>query len=230
MLHMRSPSLAVVAAVAAVSGLLPACGGTTRGSGASALPLADAGSSGGASASAGGSAGSSHTEAGGASSPGAGGMPGAGGASPSAGGAPSGGSGTGGGPIDCSNVGCGPPPVCGEPCGTPCGCCPCAAGERNGPYVCEGGCYAPVVADGGKTCDPAAETHRRSYVGASPPDCSVIKFSCQTNTTYFANACGCGCEQSASCPEWFDCMPSPQTPPCDPAQIQADCPYSGIAY
>jgi hypothetical protein len=75
-------------------------------------------------------------------------------------------------------------------------------------------------------CDPAKEWYR-NYVGKSPQQCAVIDFVCPANTTYFANDCGCGCQQSATCPQWFDCMPPS---PCDPAKIKAECPYSGIAY
>src|ERR1043165_9947322 len=93
------------------------------------------------------------------------GGPGSGGASSggsSNGGASAGGiatagtSGTGGvagsgaaGGINCSNVGCGPPPRCDVGCQEPCGCCPCADGSvqviGGQKYVCGGGCYAPVA-------------------------------------------------------------------------------------
>lgn len=75
-------------------------------------------------------------------------------------------------------------------------------------------------------CDPAKEWYR-DYVGKSPKECAVISYSCPDNTTAFNNACGCGCEQDPSCPEWFDCMPPS---PCDVNQIKKQCPYSGIAY
>lgn len=55
----------------------------------------------------------------------------------------------------------------------------------------------------------------------------VIDFVCPELTTYFGNACGCGCEQSADCPEYFNCMPPS---PCDEDAIKTKCPYSGIAY
>lgn len=74
-------------------------------------------------------------------------------------------------------------------------------------------------------CNPDAEWYR-DYVGHSPDECAVIDFACIVNTTYFQNACGCGCEQSPACPEWFDCMPPN---PCDIDKIKAECPYSGIA-
>lgn len=74
-------------------------------------------------------------------------------------------------------------------------------------------------------CDPAKEWWRE-YVGKSPAECATIKYACPEHTTPFANDCGCGCEQDASCPQWFDCMPPAA---CDPDQI-AKCPYSGVAY
>lgn len=52
--------------------------------------------------------------------------------------------------MDCSLVGCGPPPICGQACSEVCGCCHCAAGEMvimNGQtYQCadDGACYAPL--------------------------------------------------------------------------------------
>jgi hypothetical protein len=76
------------------------------------------------------------------------------------------------------------------------------------------------------TCDPANETHQRSYLGTAT-QCMAMKFTCAANTTMFHNACGCGCEQDPSCPEWYNCMPPS---PCDPQQIHTDCPFSGIAY
>lgn len=78
-------------------------------------------------------------------------------------------------------------------------------------------------------CDPEAEWWRE-YVGDSPETCAVIRFACEGQTTYFANACGCGCEQSADCPEWFNCMPGPGVPGCDLEWIREHCPFSGIAW
>jgi hypothetical protein len=78
-------------------------------------------------------------------------------------------------------------------------------------------------------CDPAAEVHRREYLAPGPGPC-VIVLRCMGTTTAFSNACGCGCEQDPSCPEWFDCQPSPDVPPCDTAAIKMKCPYSGIAF
>jgi hypothetical protein len=53
--------------------------------------------------------------------------------------------------VDCSLVGCAPPPLCSTGCTEPCGCCPCAEGEiatRGGTsYRCTGGCFAEVDAD-----------------------------------------------------------------------------------
>jgi hypothetical protein len=79
-------------------------------------------------------------------------------------------------------------------------------------------------------CDPAAEIHRRQYIGMSPEACAALDYVCTGTTTAFSNSCGCGCEQDPSCPEWFDCQPSPSVPPCDTAAIKMKCPYSGIAF
>lgn len=75
-------------------------------------------------------------------------------------------------------------------------------------------------------CNPDKEWNRE-YVSKDAEQCKLIKFFCPENTTYFGNACGCGCEQSASCPEWFNCMPPAA---CDVDKIKAECPYSGIAW
>jgi len=80
-----------------------------------------------------------------------------------------------------------------------------------------------------ETCDPQAEWWRE-YVGTSPAQCAAMRFACEGETAYFANDCGCGCEQAADCPEWFNCMPGPDAPPCDLAWIHTHCPFSGIAW
>jgi hypothetical protein len=59
--------------------------------------------------------------------------------------------------------------------------------------------------DGG-SCDPSAE-HGRHYVTNDPRECLLIDFACPTDTDYFDNDCGCGCEQPADCPEFVNCMP-----------------------
>lgn len=74
-------------------------------------------------------------------------------------------------------------------------------------------------------CDPSKEWWR-DYVATDPAQCAVIDFACPENTVGFSNECGCGCEQSAACPEYFDCMPPS---PCDIEKIEAECPYSVIA-
>ncbi len=76
------------------------------------------------------------------------------------------------------------------------------------------------------TCDPESEWWR-SYVSTDAAQCEVLDFMCPENTTQFANVCGCGCEQSAECPEFFDCMPPAA---CDVDAIHAECPYSDIAF
>lgn len=122
----------------------------------------------------------------------------------------------------------------------------CAPGdtEISGPESCPPGatCYEnaiccssvwcakqPAPADAA-VCDPVTE-YGRNYVATSPGQCAVILFACPANTTYFVNACGCGCEQSPTCPEWASCMPGPGTvDPLCTTSGQALCPYTKIAY
>lgn len=79
-------------------------------------------------------------------------------------------------------------------------------------------------------CDPVAEQYQKKYFSTDPTQCTVIDFSCPVNTTYFSNACGCGCMQDPTCPDWFNCMPGPDAQACNLQQIQMQCPYSGIAF
>ncbi|MEB2311064.1 MAG: hypothetical protein OZ921_02005 [Sorangiineae bacterium] len=74
-------------------------------------------------------------------------------------------------------------------------------------------------------CDPAREWWR-DYIASSPSKCAAAVYTCPEHTTQFANACGCGCEQDASCPESIDCMPP--APDCD--ALRARCPYSSVAF
>jgi hypothetical protein len=108
------------------------------------------------------------------------GAPGSGGAVGSGGLVGSGGSGgTGGGStIDCSMVGCSPPPMCATGCTATCGCCPCADGTWQGNLLCQGGCWA--VADAGADTGPAAgafESFRltQSY-GSCPPGSDCVGY------------------------------------------------------
>jgi len=74
------------------------------------------------------------------------------------------------------------------------------------------------------TCNPSSE-YNRKYMGTSPTMCQQIRFNCPINTLMFSNACGCGCEQAATCPQYIDCMPGPGTssPLCSDG---LSCPYS----
>lgn len=75
---------------------------------------------------------------------------GSGGVSGGGGSAGTGGATGGSGGIDCSNVGCGAPPMCSEGCTAACGCCPCGEGEQQaaqgGYLLCTGGCWTFVAA------------------------------------------------------------------------------------
>ncbi|MCB9639553.1 MAG: hypothetical protein H6728_02815 [Myxococcales bacterium] len=100
---------------------------------------------------------------------------------------------------------------------------PCPEGYNcvlSGSYPDAGGSCTKV------TCDPKKEW-ARNYVSTDPNQCKAMRFSCPENTQHFFNDCGCGCEQAATCPEYFNCMPPS---PCDEAGIKKKCPYSQIAY
>jgi hypothetical protein len=106
--------------------------------------------------------------------------------------------------------------------------------KKGATFAALDGCNQCICGSGGAfectevacPCDAENEWYR-DYIGDSPEMCATIKFACPENTTYFGNACGCGCEQNLSCPQWFNCMPPAQ---CDPDEIKKTCPYSGIAW
>ncbi|MGC4069752.1 MAG: hypothetical protein QM784_34855 [Polyangiaceae bacterium] len=88
------------------------------------------------------------------------------------------------------------------------------------------------------TCDPAKEPWR-NYVLDSRANCEVARMICPTGSTYFANDCGCGCEQKSSCPSIYDCTVSASSPveegtsvsevePCPPADVQENCPFTEV--
>lgn len=78
----------------------------------------------------------------------------------------------------------------------------------------------------GCICNPSGEWWRH-YLAAG----SCAADACPANTWPFANQCGCGCEESlGNCPEYFDCMPGPNTSsPCPTAEQSALCPYTSVA-
>jgi hypothetical protein len=80
--------------------------------------------------------------------------------------------------------------------------------------------------DGACKCDPDQEWWRY-YVSTDPVQCKVLKFYCPPYTWNFSNDCGCGCEQSDTCPEWINCMP-PTPVPC--SEMTKNCPFSKVAY
>jgi hypothetical protein len=83
---------------------------------------------------------------------------------------------------------------------------------------------------GGATCEPAAE-YNRKYVATNPSTCQLIDYACPPATQGFQNACGCGCEQPGSCPEFVDCAPRVDTRPPDPLCADSGaCPYTTRAY
>jgi len=114
--------------------------------------------------------------------------------------------------------------------------CPPSATCRELSVCCSTIWCATSVGSGGTggsggvaSCDPERE-HDRVYAGDSPEACMVIRWPCPLNAEWFSNACGCGCEQSADCPEFVDCMPGPDPRPGCSADELARCPYTHVAF
>lgn len=97
----------------------------------------------------------SHAGSGGGSGAPTGGTGGTSGGSTSVGGADASGQ-AGESSIDCSQVGCSPPPLCSTGCTEQCGCCPCTEGEVQGELVCTGGCFTELCAPLPSLTPPAA--------------------------------------------------------------------------
>jgi hypothetical protein len=68
-------------------------------------------------------------------------------------------------------------------------------------------CLKPSV-----VCDRLTDYNRR-YYKAGTDICERFDFLCDLDSALkrFDNACGCGCEQPATCPQSVDCMPGAQT-------------------
>ncbi len=126
----------------------------------------------------------------------------AGGASAAGGSGASGGSGGGSGGIDCSRVGCGPPPMCDTGCTETCGCCSCGEGATSavdgGLLVCTGGCYTFVTGSicGGLAGVPCAAGEFCDF----PPNASCggddstgicLKSPAACDSTGCIGVCGC---------------------------------------
>jgi len=71
-------------------------------------------------------------------------------------------------------------------------------------------------------CNPASENNRLYFVRSS---CESSQIACPTYTSYFANVCGCGCEQDSVCPPYVDCASASgiRDPLCSD---MGPCPYS----
>jgi hypothetical protein len=119
---------------------------------------------------------------------------GAGGSSGSTGGAqPIGGSGG----LDCSTVGCAPPPMCDTGCTAACGCCSCGDGDLfdgpSGPMICQNGCFVPVATCGGLTGAVCASDEYCDFPNGCGGDDStgVCKKRPQGCTADCPGVCGC---------------------------------------
>lgn len=140
---------------------------------------------------------------------------------PSSGGASGvGGSGAGGSVICCNAM-----PTCGmgETMLTSPNDCPAGAQCYSVSLCCTQIWCMKGLRDAG-TCNPTAD-YNLHYVSTNVSQCPAIDFICPTNTTYFFNGCGCGCQQSASCPQYVDCMPGTGTPNALCTDSKA-CPYT----
>lgn len=89
-------------------------------------------------------------------------------------------------------------------------------------------------------CDPSTSDHRREYLThavdggtrlATSTECATLVIDCGGVASMFRNACGCGCEQPASCPEVFNCRGAkPGGPSCDVMKMTEACPFSEILF
>jgi hypothetical protein len=77
-------------------------------------------------------------------------------------------------------------------------------------------------------CDPEREKNRE-YRIRDQNQCKAALYRCPEGAKPFVNTCGCGCEQPASCPQNFNCMPGPGAAPCNMDEIKKKCPLSVIA-
>ncbi len=109
----------------------------------------------------------------------------------------------------------------GESFAAPDGCNSCSC-SSNGSILCtEMACPA---------CDPKLDSPPKNYLATELAKCLTLKFACPTNTTSFQNDCGCGCQQSAACPAWIDCMPGGADSQCSALDaFKQKCPFSTIA-
>ncbi len=101
------------------------------------------------------------------------------------------------------------------------GCNTCVCGPDGGVGCTKRACLPPP------SCDPSKEPNRK-YVAHSPEQCMLVRYACEPNTVGFSNACGCGCEQPATCPAFINCMPGPGPSSC--AADRARCPYTPVAF
>ena len=98
--------------------------------------------------------------------------------------------------------------------GDGCGTCTCLADGKVE-------CIYPTAC----TCE-AVDGEGLDYVGNSVVECADIDFDCPTNTTFFENDCGCGCEQDPSCPNMVNCKPTSTDPACSDPEFSKKCPYT----
>jgi hypothetical protein len=95
--------------------------------------------------------------------------------------------------------------------------------DRDGCNTCS--CYLGTVSCSAEptcSCDPPHEWWR-SYVSTNPAECTALDYACEGELKPFSNACGCGCEEPTSCPEYAQCDAGVEPEDCQ--RMLAVCPY-----
>jgi hypothetical protein len=86
-------------------------------------------------------------------------------------------------------------------------------------------CLSGALADGGTCGGPAPRGVH--YVSTSLEKCALIDYACPSGTTGYSDACGCGCRQPDTCPDYVNCQPTPAPGPMNPlCAANGPCPYS----
>jgi hypothetical protein len=95
----------------------------------------------------------------------------------------------------------------------------------------------PTIVDGGGPVDAAPDARTCSdpppkgvhYLGMG--NCAAIDYICPKGVSYYKDACGCGCRQDVTCPDYIDCEPTGSSVPRDPrCSDQSVCPYTIRAF
>jgi hypothetical protein len=75
-------------------------------------------------------------------------------------------------------------------------------------------------------CKPEVEWWHE-YVSKDVAQCMTLEIACKTHTVSFVNACGCGCEESKTCPYVWDCSTWHVNCPAG-ADDKSFCPFASV--